>query len=1171
MRFQIRPVVTISILSWSCFSVPASDTLRISEISAGGYGASDWIEIHNRSESSINLAGHHLTDDQSNPVKWTFPESREARVPGKGYLVVFASGDTSPDAGLHTNFQLSKEGEFLALVAPDGASIIDGFSPRYPPQAAGVSWGMQEAGDGEKETRAYFPEPTPGAPNGRGKLGLAEPPEFSHRRGLHNEPFSLTLQSDPPGTRIRYTLDGTAPSSTTGTVYANPISVSTTTVVRAIAFKADFVPSEVATHSFVFPSEVAKQSKSPRGFPSDWGTDENVPGRVKADYEMDRRITENPIPGYSVEEALTHLPFLSIVLPTKDLFDPHTGIYTNPKNRGTRWERKTSVEYMPPSDQSEGTGFHVNAGLRIQGNSSRRPVRMQKHSFRLDFQGKYGVEKLRFPLFDGSPVTEFNKLVLRASSTDSWALVSWMPARYRPNDSQYTRDVWMKESHRAMGWLAGRSRYVHLYLNGLYWGIYNIAERLDEDFFADHVGGRPDEWDVIRDFNELGAGDFTHWNNVQRLAGSGASSNPDYEKFHSVLDVSNLADYMLLHFFADAEDWPKHNFYAARLRGPEGRFRFYVWDQEIILDNHEIDRYGDSSRGPGSLFQALRRNPNFRMLFADRANKHLSPGGALSLEACVERYRRISEQINKAIVAESARWGDTAASSPYGFPIMVPRKPDDVNDPNYPAPPTKPPCFFTREGSWLIERDNILTNYLPSLFNSRSEHHFLTKLRANDLYPTTDAPVLGRREGIFRDKMEVSITNPNSKGTVYFTLDGSDPRLPEDESSGLGLVSADAVKTVVMPKDGSMQRTANDWRQPDFDDSQWARGTGAAGYELRPGQIDYAPLLDKNLDFKKQVSPLNNECLFLRATFQLEDPGNIAKLTLKMRYDDGFVAYLNGKEVARDNAAGDPPAWNGGASASRRDPEAVNFFSFRVNDHERLLRKGKNVLAVHGLNQGTNSSDFLLHPVLEAKSVDSIPAGVSINANTYTAPLEIDQSCTVKTRVIRDGEWSALTEARYTRAVPANRTYLSISEIMYNPEIDENLEFIELENLSASETLDLSNVKLQEGVVFTFEKGTTIRPGTKIVVARNPRALSATHAEPIPIGGRYVGKLSNNGESIVLSAADGSEMERVTYSVEDPWPVKANGQGHSLEKIADPPKGSIGWQSSGETGGTPGR
>ncbi|GAJ01983.1 unnamed protein product, partial [marine sediment metagenome] len=280
---------------------------------------------------------------------------------------------------------------------------------------------------------------------------------------------------------------GSEPTEQYGIMYDRntPIPITTTTHVRSAAFKPGWKSADVTTHTYIFVDDVARQPANPPGWPSDWGYSSDAGAVVPADYEMDPRVVNNTQPGYSVRDALLDIPTVSISMLPDDFISDPIGIYANPQSR---WERKCSVEYIFPDNT---TGFQHDCKIEIHGNASRRPYRMQKHSLRLTFTSLYGPAKLNYPLFPESPVDEFNQLVLRATFTDSWGLVSWSSSRYRPNDSQYIRDVWMKESLGDMGQPSSRGNFVHLYVNGLYFGIHNLTERLADDFFAIRLGGEP--------------------------------------------------------------------------------------------------------------------------------------------------------------------------------------------------------------------------------------------------------------------------------------------------------------------------------------------------------------------------------------------------------------------------------------------------------------------------------------------------------------------------------------------------------------------------------------------------------------------------------------------------------------------------------------------------------
>lgn len=214
----------------------------------------------------------------------------------------------------------------------------------------------------------------------------------------------------------------------------------------------------------------------------------------------------------------------------------------------------------------------------------------------------------------------------------------------------YIRDVWMKDSLGAMGQPTSYGNFVHLYVNGLYWGIHNLTERIEDDFLADHFGGEKEHWEINEDFRSPGP----RWNT---MIGIDASTPAGYSQIQDYLDLENFADYMLLHFYGDAEDWINHNGYAAaNAVSGDGKFRFFVWDQEIALDKFTWNRYNNTG-GVCSLFQNLRANNEFRMLLADRAQKHMFNGGALTEGASSARFLARANEIDKAIVAESARWG----------------------------------------------------------------------------------------------------------------------------------------------------------------------------------------------------------------------------------------------------------------------------------------------------------------------------------------------------------------------------------------------------------------------------------------------------------------------------------------------------------------------------------
>ncbi|MHC4323344.1 MAG: CotH kinase family protein, partial [Planctomycetota bacterium] len=173
------------------------------------------------------------------------------------------------------------------------------------------------------------------------------------------------------------------------------------------------------------------------------------------------------------------------------------------------------------------------------------------------------------------------------------------------------------------------------------------------------------------------------------------------------------------------------------------------------------------------------------------------------------------------------------------------------------------------------------------------------------------------------------------------------------------LVPEFAAAKALIPIDGSLRLS---WTLPEFDDSAWLTGVTGVGY-------DYAGLIGLDVGAMRN----NNQTVYARISFEVSDISEIDELTLRMKFEDGFVAYINGVPVAGFNAD-DPEnmSWNEGAAATREDSDAQVFEDFDITDHIGALRSGNNILAIHGLNTTLSSSDLLILPELIATSVEII-------------------------------------------------------------------------------------------------------------------------------------------------------------------------------------------------------
>jgi hypothetical protein len=618
----------------------------------------------------------------------------------------------------------------------------------------------------------YFTPPTPGTNNGSGYLGLVSDTKFSVDRGFYDTPFTVGITSATASASIYWTTNGSVPSPTNGTLYTAPILIPGTRLLRAAAFLTNYVPTVPDTHTYLFISQVLLQSNDQPGYPTTWQAG------YPADYEMDPNVVNSPIYGATISNDLRAIPTLSLVSSHEEFWSSSIGIYPDATLERTV---STSAELFDGDNDSK---FQINCAIQMHGQAGRDNTRSAKHSMRLEFKGDYGPSRLDYNWFHGG-VADFNSIILRASWADSWATrydpfsggtYPWpddYPLRYRPENASYLRDEWVREAMQDMGHLASRNQHVHLYINGLYWGIYNPIERLDTTFFANHLGGYEKDWDIVKDRVDLAGGLWkaelqdgseTDWTNLIAQVNLGINSESAFQAVLAQLDVDNLIDYMLLHAVVEANDWLQdsnpHNWFAAHRRAnvtnglPATKWIFLPWDQEISMNRPRTeDRVNVSAdQMPSRIYSQLRNWPEFRRMYGDRVQKHLFNSGALSPTNNIARLQALAQKIDRAIVAESARWGDArefAIGGNAGTGLT-----------------------FTRDEWWVPELEKLYTNWYPNVMNQRA----MARLQAAGLYPTIGAPEFSQFGGAVSNGFALDITHTNSTGLVYFTVDGSDPR-----------------------------------------------------------------------------------------------------------------------------------------------------------------------------------------------------------------------------------------------------------------------------------------------------------------------------------------------------------------------------------------------------------
>ena len=616
------------------------------------------------------------------------------------------------------------------------------------------------------DVRQYFAEATPGKFNTSGSLDIVADTTFSHDRGFYDdETIYVEIETDTKGAMIHYTIDGSTPTETYGDEYENPIEINTTTCLRAIAFKDKWMSSDVDTQTYIFLDDVIHQPAKPDDFPVKWWGNEDDPNN--ADYEMDPEIVNPHLS--TIKDDLKSIPTMSLVMDLDSLFGS-SGIYTNWNSSGVAWERPASVEIF---DSNGSVDVQLNCGIRIYGGVGRRE---KKKTFRLLFKRIYGETKLRYPLFGPDAADEFDTIILRANFNDGYP--------WGKGPSQFIRDEWMRQANQAMGHPAAIGTFVHLYVNGLYWGLYNPTQRPDTAFSATYYGSNKDDWDGINSTQPVNDSPKTAWNTLMGMCNDSLVSNVEYQKlqgnnpsgsnnplYEDYLDIDQYINFLIVNFYGGNNDWGSHNWYAGRLRGPESTgWKGYTWDAEWVmgmrsgLDDNSVNDT-TTNNWLNKPYTYLRSNDEFKLRFADHVHKAFFNAGPLYVDADhpdwdpahPERnrpaalYAELADLVEPAMVCETARWGDVGGTQ------------------------------YTIENNWRPQRDWVLYTYM----RQRSDI-VLDDLEAAGLYPTVEAPVFhinGQQMNGGQVNFGDQLTMTPSTGTIYYTTDGSDPRIPAGQSS----------------------------------------------------------------------------------------------------------------------------------------------------------------------------------------------------------------------------------------------------------------------------------------------------------------------------------------------------------------------------------------------------
>lgn len=517
------------------------------------------------------------------------------------YMVIFASGKDRYNPGKGTVHTNFKLNSSgeLIVLSDSSGKIIDELN--CGKLYAGISCGRLPDG---KTERVIFKTPTPSSPNNVPTYGgVTSEPEFSNKGGFYIEPIHITLKGEA-STIIRYTMDGSEPTAQSQ-VYSSPILIDKTTVVRARSFGNGLLPSLVSTNTFF----------------------------------INKKHT---------------LTVISLSTNPKNLWDPDNGICSMGKNasdifpyQGANFwmdiEKPVHFELFEPDGKK---GLSFNGGIKIFGAYSRA---MDQKSFSIYARDSYGCDEINYPFFSEKPITSFKSIILRTSGQDA--------TMTKIRDAMMHRLIKDTEVDRQA------YRPAVLYLNGEYWGVYNIREKISRFYLASNHGVDPDNVDILEANGRVKAGSSDDYKALVSFVSSNDMSLPkNYDYVKEKIDIQNFMDYQIAEIYFANTDTGNIKFW--RDRSPGGKWKWILFDTDwgFFNVNHNTLWYVTNSKGTGigqmfstAIMYNLLKNDSFKNDFINRLAYHLN--NTFKTERVISVIDEMAKTIEPEMPGQLSRWG----------------------------------------------------------------------------------------------------------------------------------------------------------------------------------------------------------------------------------------------------------------------------------------------------------------------------------------------------------------------------------------------------------------------------------------------------------------------------------------------------------------------------------
>jgi hypothetical protein len=946
-------------------------------------------------------------------------------VSARGYRVVWCD---DRNTGLHTNFKLDSDGEELVL---SNSALAELDRVTYPKQYTNISYGRIEDGG---SAWGYLSQPTPAARNNSatGSQRLANP-VFGLKAGRYSGTQSISMTHPSAGAEVRYTTDGSEPTLSSAK-YSTPVPVSKTTTIKAKAFLQGFLPSKT---------------------------------EVKT---------------YFINEHAFTLPVVSLSLRPQYLWDNTIGIYgdgTNGKtgnctnrlvNWNQDWDRHAAFEYF---DKNGSKFFDQQVDIRIGGGCSRNNP---QKSLVVKARDKYGSSTFDHDFFKTKDITRFGGFVLRNSGNDFY--------------NTMFRDALMQSltiDQMDIDYLAYQPTIA--YLNGNYWGILNLREKIDGDYIEANYGIDKSDVDLIESWGNVIEGSNTHYNMyLDSLQKIDLTSEKAYQFINRYIDAQEFINYLTAQIYYCNTDWPGNNVKFWRQRSDNGRYRWILWDLDFGFGlyagasyaTHPTLEFATQTNGPGwpnppwstLHIRLLLQNPTFREKFIQTFTT------ALSTTFRPQRVVNVIDDFQKNIKDEMpfhlSRWNLSASN--WNNEVQ-------------------------RLKSFAQERNDYMKGHLRSFFGLTDDVRF--HLQA---IPAGSGAVV--MNGI-------TSSDPVSDAFYYKGLpfEISASAAPGYEFSHFTVAKREATAVPLIAQGDEWRYfdkgsiPATDWAGEGYEDGGWATGKAQLGY----GDGDEQTIVSYGGD------PANKYITtYFRKTITVSDTVGLESLSGRVLFDDGVVVYLNGEEVFRNNLPAGPVNYNTLALDFIQSENI--FYAFSIPRGK--LKPGKNVISAEVHQNSASSSDI----------------SFDLSLSTYKTGAQVEY--TTNEAVFTDIASSDVVVKAYYEPVMVSHGIVinefSASNKVYEDPFGGKDDWIELYN-TGNEAIDLAGFYITDNLSNKTKHLIKKGVGNETVIA--PGAYKILWAdEEVNQGPLHLNfKLSADGESIGLYQQTGTDlvtMDEITFAAQ---------------------------------------